>query len=124
MVPILFKITFIPGLQDIVSQEISQFGDIQIFEIGKQEIYLDIQNNIQSILSLKSVLNVYVVKRDNNLNPSYISNHKSILGELIEKKFKRWRYIQNIQSQLCRCAFKRSSRNRRLYIQYISFREI
>jgi 16S rRNA G966 N2-methylase RsmD len=88
MVPILFKITFIPGLQDIVSQEISQFSDMQILETGKQAFYIDIESNIQSILSLKSVLNVYVVKRGTNFNPSYVSNHKSILGELIEKSLK------------------------------------
>ncbi len=85
MVPIQFKITFIPGLQEIVSQEVSQQSDIQVIKTGKNAFYVDMQSNLETIILLKSILNVYIVKRGSNLNPSYISNHKSILGELIEK---------------------------------------
>ncbi len=85
MKSISLKITYISGLKDVVLQEIQKHDNLFVDTIGQTSIYLDKKSDINTLLLLKSILNVYIVRQGENLNPSYISNHKSILGELIEK---------------------------------------
>ena len=78
------KLTFIPGLKDIVLNEIADYVNLRVIETGEQEVYLDFIPEIETLKKLRSILNVYVVKRSDTLHPLYISNHKSVLGDLIE----------------------------------------
>ena len=52
-------------------------------EVG-DSIYLDYVSNLDEVRELRSVARAYVVSQDTKYNPLYISNHKSILGCLIE----------------------------------------
>ena len=80
----LVKLILIPGLKTIVLDEISKFPELEIIENGEDKLYINIPTDFKNVLSLRSILNAYVVKRDEKINPYYISNHKSILGELID----------------------------------------
>ena len=80
----LIKLTFISGLKDIVLQDLTHIGEIQIIEEDDDSVYVDNVTRIKDILSLRSVTNAYIVRRDQRLNPRYVSNHKLILGELIQ----------------------------------------
>lgn len=84
VVPLLLKMTFIPGLKSIVLDEISKYPEFKTIEVGEDKIYLDFVPNLKNAILLKSVLNVYIVKRAEKYNPYFISNHKSILGDLID----------------------------------------
>lgn len=77
------KITFIPGLKNIVLDEIKKYPELNVLYQGTDEVRLEYIHDFKSILNLKSILNAYLIKRDDNLNPYFISNHKSVLGELI-----------------------------------------
>jgi len=105
------KITFIQGLQEVVLGEISKCvplkGKIFLSERNDDSLFFnfdmsiesDIDENISDIgeeistidaeiyaglLSLKSVMNVFLVQRGEKLHPLQINNHKSILGDMVE----------------------------------------
>jgi 16S rRNA G966 N2-methylase RsmD len=80
----LIKLTFISGLKDVVLQELAHRGDIQVIEEDDDSLYIDNVARVKDILALKGVTNIYIIRRDQKLNPRYISNHKSILGELLK----------------------------------------
>lgn len=80
----LIKITFIPGLRDVVLAEITKHSDLIMTEEGQDKIYLEPVSDLKNLLSLRSVLKAYVVRRGNKLNPIYLSKHKSVLGDLIQ----------------------------------------
>ncbi len=78
------KLTFIPGLRNTVLEEMQKVPELRITYQGNEELYIDFIPDFNKILELKSILNVYVVKQGATLNPYFISNHKSVLGELID----------------------------------------
>ena len=80
----LIKLTFISGLKDIVLQDLTHIEEIQVIEEDDDSVYIDNVTHVRKLLSLRSVTNIYLIRRDQRLNPRYISNHKSILGELIQ----------------------------------------
>jgi 16S rRNA G966 N2-methylase RsmD len=82
--PILLKLTLIPGLKSIVLDEISKHPELNIAELGEDKIYLDFVPDFKNILSMRSITNAYVTKRGAKFNPYYTCNHKSILGDLIK----------------------------------------
>jgi len=88
MVPNLLKITFIPGLKEVVSGEIKEHPEINIIEEGNDKMYLDLNSDFKKVCELKSILNIYVVKRSEEFNPHFISKHKSILANLIDTVLK------------------------------------
>jgi len=92
------KLAFVAGLREVVLREMGQYPNPQI--IGEEEglIYLDFIQDLTQIKRLKSILRAYIVEQDLKYNPFYISNHKSILGDLIalvinsgEDKFKTFK---------------------------------
>lgn len=95
----ILKLTFIPGLKDIVQKEIKQFSNIKTTQVAGSFLYIETDyENFKNILSLKSITSAYIVKQDTRYNPKYINKHKSLLGELIEitsqndtKKFKTFK---------------------------------
>lgn len=80
----LIKITFIAGLKNIVLDELSTYSNLQVIGSTKDALELTPIEDLGALLQLRSVLNIYVVKRGTELNPHYVSNHKSLLGTLID----------------------------------------
>lgn len=80
----LIKLTFIEGLKEIVLRELADAG-LNVVEIGDDEAYLNPESSIATVRGLRSVINACVVSRDEGLNPLFVSRHKSLLGQLIER---------------------------------------
>jgi len=78
------KLTCIQGLEDIVFREMTAYPALQIISRGLGEVYIQPIQNLKSLLSLRSIQNIYIIQRGSELNPHFISKHKSILGNLIE----------------------------------------
>ena len=99
------KLAFITGLRRIVLNEIGQYPDLHIVREGRDAIYgdfihLDFVQDFIGLAHLRSVLRVYIIVQDPKYNPYYISNHKSILGNLItmiiesqRNKFKTFKIV-------------------------------
>ena len=99
------KLAFITGLREIVLNEISQYPNLRVIREGRDHIYgdfiyLDFIKEFTQLTHLRSVLRVYIIARDPRYTPRYISNHKSILGNLVtmiiggkKGKFKTFKII-------------------------------
>lgn len=78
------KLEFISGLRGVVLSEISKNLDISAIKSEDDFIYLKFVEDISKIKNLRSVVRAYIVVRDSNYNPYYISKHKSIIGNIID----------------------------------------
>lgn len=78
------KLSFIPGLKELVLKEIGKYQELVIIDENEDSLYVDFFFNLDLIKSLRSISRAYIVARGVKYNPSYISNHKSILGYLIK----------------------------------------
>ena len=78
------KLAFIIGLKEIVLNEINQYPNLRVIRERRDSFYLDFTQNITEIKHLRSVSRAYIITQNSKYNPLYISNHKSILGNLIE----------------------------------------
>lgn len=99
------KLAFITGLRRIVLNEISQYSNLHIVKEERDAIYgdfiyLDFIQDFIGLACLRSVLRVYIIVQDPKYNPYYISNHKSILGNLVtmiiesqRNKFKTFKIV-------------------------------
>ncbi len=99
------KLAFITGLRDIVLNEISHYPELNIIRERREPLYgdfmyFDFVEDFTKLTSLRSVLRAYIVTQDSRYNPHYISNHKSILGNIVtmiiegqKSKFKTFRII-------------------------------
>lgn len=95
------KLDFISGLEDVVLSEVKQLHDLKVVhenDVEENCIYVNFVRDFSLITSLRSVLHAYLIKQNNKYTPHYISNHKSILGDLIiriiqgkEKQFKSFK---------------------------------
>ncbi|MFP4539409.1 MAG: methyltransferase domain-containing protein [Candidatus Paceibacterota bacterium] len=79
------KLSFVPGLEEVVLAELKDKVNGDIYKKKSGSIYLDQVDNLVTLKGLRSVSRVYVVLEGEKLNPYYISKHKSVLGNLIEK---------------------------------------
>lgn len=82
------KLAFITGLREIVLNEINQYPNLHVIKKGRDFIYgdfiyLDFIKDFTQLVQPRSVLRAYIIMRDPKYNPFYISNHKSILGNLV-----------------------------------------
>lgn len=82
------KLAFIHGLRCIVLSEIGQYPNLHIVQEKRNAIYgdfiyLDFVKDFIGLACLRSVLRVYIIVQDPKYNPYYISNHKSILGNIV-----------------------------------------
>ncbi len=89
MNPILLKLTFISGLKEIVLAELLQYPKIKIVNYQEDSVFIAFTNDFETLRKLRSITNIYVVKTQNDLNPYFISRHKSVLGELIDIVLKK-----------------------------------
>jgi len=78
------KLAFITGLREIVFNEISQYANLHVIKEEGDSLYLDFAQDLAVIKRLRSVSRAYIVAQNSKYNPLYISNHKSILGNLVE----------------------------------------
>lgn len=78
------KLVYTPGLRGVVFDEINKKTNFNILGEDEDSFYIDYVDNFEDIKILKTISRVYLVIRDSRYNPLYISNHKSVLGELIE----------------------------------------
>lgn len=78
------KLAFIAGLKEIVLNEISQYPNLRVIKEELDSLFLDFIQDLTEIKRLRSVSRAYIVVQNSKYNPHYISNHKSILGNLIE----------------------------------------
>lgn len=77
------KLAFITGLREIVLNEISQYPNLRVIKEEGDFIYLDFTRDFTQLACLRSVLRVYIIAQNPKYNPLYISNHKSILDDLV-----------------------------------------
>jgi tRNA (guanine6-N2)-methyltransferase len=84
MEPVTLKLAFIPGLQEIVLEELSRYPSLRTIEQGEGEIFCESALPFAPLRGLKSVGNAYLVKKSKELNPYFLSRHKSVLGELVQ----------------------------------------
>ncbi len=78
------KLAFITGLQEIVVDEVNRYLDMRILVKEEDCLYLDLSQKYLDTLRLKSISRAFVVVQDSRYNPTYISKHKSIIGELVD----------------------------------------
>ena len=78
------KLAFITGLREIVLNEISKYANLRVVKEEGDSLYLDFTQDLTVIKRLRSVSRAYIVVQNSKYNTLYISNHKSILGNLIE----------------------------------------
>ncbi|MCL4278784.1 MAG: methyltransferase domain-containing protein [Ignavibacteriaceae bacterium] len=81
---IKLKLSYVIGLKPVVLKELKQLN-FEILDAVDDSVYVSFSKNIISeIKHLRSVARAYVVLHSDKYHPSYISNHKSILGSLVD----------------------------------------
>lgn len=78
------KLVFISGLKEVVLKELESIPGCSVLEVYSDEIYITCPEDLRPILGLKSVTNASVFIESEKFNPLYVSNHKSVLDEMIE----------------------------------------
>lgn len=79
-----FKLSFVPGLQGVVLDEIKKIPNLVVINKDRDSIFVDFISDFSLLKKLRSVARVYLVTTDSRYNPTYISNHKSVLGDIIK----------------------------------------
>lgn len=77
------RLDYISGLKKIVLKELSEFNNLEISEEKGNSFYINTFENLEDLKNLKSVSKIYLIIQGSKYNPLYISNHKSILNNLI-----------------------------------------
>jgi len=78
------KLAFINGLRDIVLDEVKQYSNLHLHREDTDSFYIDFVQDFRIIKCLRSVARAYVVVQNSTYNPLYISNRKSVLGDLLK----------------------------------------
>lgn len=78
------KLSYILGLRDIVFEEIKQYSELEILSESEDSFYVTYIEDFDVVKNLRSISRAYLVSQDSRYNPLYVSNHKSVLGKLIE----------------------------------------
>lgn len=81
---IKIKLSYVTGLRSVVLQELKKLH-LRILDESDDSVYIQFSKDILSnIKDLRSVARAYLVLQGDEYHPSYISNHKSVLGDLID----------------------------------------
>jgi len=84
------RLECITGLEEVVHAEINQRFPFSLgVSTDDTGVYVDPSAEFSTIEALRSIWRAYLVVQDLRFTPYYISNHKSILGELIETILKK-----------------------------------
>lgn len=79
------KLSYVKGLKEIVLSEISQYKSLDILREEGESLYLCFDDVAMKLVkNLKSVSRAYITIQSIDYSPLYISNHKSIIKNLIE----------------------------------------
>ena len=78
------KLSYVLGLRDVVIRELKSCSWVYITREDEGSFYIRYIDNFILLKKLRSISRVYLVVRDFKYNPLYISNHKSVLGDLIK----------------------------------------
>ena len=77
------KLSHITGLRPVVLNELKRFN-FKVLDEDEDSVFIEfLEENISKVKELRSVARAYLVLRGKIYHPRYISNHKSILGNLI-----------------------------------------
>lgn len=77
------KLFYIAGIRQVVLDELKK-SNLKILDEAEDTVFVEFSEEIISkVKKLKSVSRVHLVVQSNMYHPAYISNHKSILGNLI-----------------------------------------
>jgi len=82
---LFLKLTFITGLRKVAIKEVNQYRDLEIIDEDDDVIYLNFANNLDQVKQLRSITKAYLIVQDEKYNPVYLSRHKSILSNIIDK---------------------------------------
>ena len=97
---IKIKLSYITGLRSVVLDELKR-SNFEILDEVDDSIFIEFsESNIQEVKKLRSVARAYLVLQSGIYHPTYISNHKSILGNLIDTVVK----YDNFKSFKISCA--------------------
>lgn len=77
------KLYYVPGLRDIVFNEIKDKLKTDVVREDKDALYVEYSGEFDDVKELGSVSRASLVDVSDRYNPLYISNHKSVLGNLI-----------------------------------------
>lgn len=78
------KLSYITGLRPVVLDELKRFS-FKILDEAEDSVFIEFSEEILSkVKKLRSVSRAYLVLQSDIYHPAYISNHKSILGNLID----------------------------------------
>lgn len=78
------KLSYITGLKPVVLGELKKFN-FEIISEDADSVFIEFsENNIKEAKKLRSVARAYLVAQDSVYHPTYISNHKSVLGNLVD----------------------------------------
>lgn len=112
---IKIKLSYVTGLKSVVLGELKE---LNLETIGEDidSIFVEFsEDNIREVKKLRSIARAYLITQSNIYHPAYISNHKSILGNLIDIVLK----YDNFNTFKISCAGSDSPEVRRItkYIQ-------
>lgn len=79
------KLSYISGLRSVVVSELEKAGMSLVGESDDSVYVAFTKHNFSDAKFLRSVARAYLVYQGDNLHPTYISKHKSILGSVIEE---------------------------------------
>lgn len=79
-----FKLSFVPGLQGVVLDEIDKIPKLVVTNKDRDSIFVDFLSDFSLLKKLRSVARVYLIANDSRYNPTYISKHKSVLGDIVQ----------------------------------------
>lgn len=78
------KLSYIIGLKPVVLKELKQLN-FQILGEDDDSVYMPFSDDVLTgVKHLRSVARAYIVLHGDKYHPTYISNHKSILGSLVD----------------------------------------
>src|SRR3989344_5320350 len=82
------KLSYITGLKPVVLDELKRLS-FEVIGEDSDSVFIEFsENNIQGVKKIRSIASAYLIVQGNTYHPTYISNHKSVLGSLIDIVFK------------------------------------
>ncbi len=78
------KLSFIKGLKEVVLKEVSQYKYLKLNKESENALYFELFSDLRKLKTLKSATKIHLTREAKNYHPLYVSNHKSILGSLVE----------------------------------------
>lgn len=112
------KLSYVHGLRPVVLKELEN-NNLQVTKEFEDSLYIDfIEEIISVITSLKSIARAYIIVQDETYHPVYISNHKSIVGNLIDVIFEYSEDKKQFKTCKISCAGSESSEIKRI-LKYV-----